>query len=52
MMKEFYYKGHHFKVVPIEGGNDFYIVRDGRNTRKVSKEIAEKAKENVDKLFE
>lgn len=52
MIKEFAYKGHHFKVVGIENNPDeFIIIRDGRNTRRVKKEIAEKAVEYVDKLF-
>lgn len=52
MIREFLYKGHHFKVVGIENNdNDFIIIRDGRKTRRVTKEIAEKAIEYVDKLF-
>ena len=52
MIKEFNYKGHHFKVVGIENNEDeFIIIRDWRNTRRVKKEIALKAKEYVDKLF-
>lgn len=50
-MSEFYYKGHHYKVVPIEGSDDFTIVKDGRIPRRVSKEIAAKAMQNVDRLF-
>jgi hypothetical protein len=52
MIKEFAYKGHTYKVVGIENNdNEFIIIRDGRNTRRVKKEIAEKAREHVDKLF-
>lgn len=51
MVREFNYKGHHYKVVPIEGSNDFTIIRDGRMPRRVCKEIAEKAIENVERLF-
>jgi hypothetical protein len=52
MITEFLYKGNHFKVVPIEGNTDeFIIIRDGRQTRRVKKEIAAKAVEYVDKLF-
>lgn len=50
-MKEFYFKGHHYKVVQIEGSEDYNIIRDGRQTRKVKKEIAHRAAEYVDKLF-
>ena len=53
MIKEFNYKGHHFKVAGIENNPDeFVIIRDGRQTRRVKKEIAEKAIEYVDKLFQ
>ena len=52
MTKEFNYKGHHFKVVCIENNPDeFIIIKDGRKTRRVKKEIAQKAIEHVDKLF-
>ena len=52
MIKEFNYKGHHFKVVAIENNDDeFIIIRDGRQTRRGRKEIAQKAVEFVDKLF-
>lgn len=52
MIREFAYKGHHYKVVGIENNDEeFIIIRDGRNTRRVKKEIAEKAVEFVDKLF-
>ena len=51
MVKEFYYKGHHYNVVNAEGGEDYFIVKDGKTTRKVNKEIAQRAIEYVDKLF-
>jgi hypothetical protein len=52
MVKEFAYKGHTYKVVGIENNEDeFIIIRDGMNTRRVKKEIAEKAREHVDELF-
>ena len=52
MIKEFAYKGHTYKVVGIENNdNEFIIIRDGRNTRRVKKEVAVKAIEFVDKLF-
>ena len=51
MISEFYFKGHHFKVTPVETSTDYIIIRDGRQTRRVCKEIGEKAIENVDKLF-
>lgn len=52
MIKEFNHKGHHFKVVGIENNPDeFIIIKDGRKTRRVKKEIAQKAVEYVDKLF-
>lgn len=52
MITKFAYKGHEFQVVPIENNPDeFIIIRDGRQTRRVKKEIAAKAVEFVDKLF-
>lgn len=51
MLKEFNYKGHHFKVTKIEGSTDCIIIRDGRQTRRVKEEIARRAVEYVDKLF-
>lgn len=51
MVNEFFYKGHHYKLVPIENSEDYTIVKDGRFARRVKKEIAEKAMQNVDKLF-
>ena len=51
MIKEFHYKGHHFKVVGIENSTDYIIIKDGRKTRRVKEEIAKKAVEYVDKLF-
>ena len=52
MVNEFYFKGHHYKVVNAEGGDDYFIVKDGKQSRKVSKEIAERAIEYVERLFE
>lgn len=52
MIREFNYKGHHYKVVGIENNDDeFIIIMDGRKTRRVKKEVAQKAIEFVDKLF-
>lgn len=51
MTKEFYFKGHHFKVVPIENSTDSNIVKDGKFVRRVSKEIAANAMQNIDRLF-
>jgi len=51
MVNEFYFKGHHYQVTPIEGCDDFTIVKDGKFARRVKKEIAEKAMENADRLF-
>jgi hypothetical protein len=52
MCKEFDYKNHHYQVVGIEGNPDeAIIIKDGRKTRRVKMEIAEKAIEYVDKLF-
>lgn len=51
MVNEFYYGGHHYKVVPVENSTDSNIVKDGKFVRRVSKEIAAKAMQNVDKLF-
>lgn len=50
-MNEFIYKGHNYKVVPIEGSSDFTIVKDGRTSRRISKEIADNAIEYVERLF-
>lgn len=50
-MREFYYGGHHYKVVQIEGSTDYNIIRDGRQARRVKEEIAKKAVKYVDKLF-
>jgi len=38
-------------VVKVENSTDCIIIRDGRQTRRVRKEIAQKAVEFVDKLF-
>lgn len=51
MTNEFDYQGHHYKVVQIERSTDHIIIRDGRKTRRVKEEIAQKAIEYVDKLF-
>lgn len=51
MTNEFNYKGHRYNVVPVEGSEDFSIIKDGRFTRRVKKEIAANAIEYVDKLF-
>lgn len=50
-MKEFYLGGHHYKVVQIEDSTDYSIIKDGKFTRRVKKEIAQRAVEYVDKLF-
>lgn len=50
-MKAFDLNGHHYEVVSIEGSTDFNIIKDGRQSRRVKKEIADKAIEYVDKLF-
>lgn len=50
-MNEFVYKDHHYKVVNVENSTDCIIIKDGRQTRRVSKAIADHAMENVDKLF-
>ena len=52
MDNEFDYKGHHYKVVQIERSTDHIIIRDGRKTRRVKEEIAQKAIEYVERLFE
>lgn len=53
MITEFYKGGHHFKVIGIENNLDeFIIIRDGRQTKRVKKEIAEKAPEHVEHLFQ
>lgn len=51
IMNEFDYKDHHYKVVNVENSTDCIIIKDGRQTRRVSKAIADHAMENVDKLF-
>ena len=52
MIKEFSYKGHHYKVTGIENNpGEFIIIKDGRKTCRVKKEIAQKAVEYADKLF-
>jgi len=52
MITEFLYKGNHFKVVPIEGNTEeFNIIKDGRQTRKVTRQVATTAMQHVDKLF-
>lgn len=50
-METFEYKGHNYKVVPIEGSEDSIIVQDGRKPKRIGKEIAARAMEYVDKLF-
>ena len=50
-MKEFYFNGHHYKVVQIEGSTDCSIIKDGKFTRRIKKEIAKNAMQYVDKLF-
>lgn len=51
MVKRFLYKGHKIEVVPIEGSTDYNIIRDGKQTRRVCKEIGENAINNIDRLF-
>lgn len=51
-MKEFNHNGHQYKVMPVEGNSEeFVIIRDGRSTRRVKKEIADRAIAYVDELF-
>ena len=52
MTQEFEYNGHHYKVVKVENSTDHLIIRDGRQTRRVKEEIADKAIEFVERLFE
>lgn len=52
MTQEFDYQGHRYKVVKVENSTDHLIIRDGRQTRRVKEEIADKAIEFVDKLFD
>ena len=52
MTQEFDYQGHRYKVVKVENSTDHLIIRDGRQTRRVKEEIADKAMEYVGKLFE
>ena len=51
-MRDFEHNGHRYTVVPVEGNSEeWIIIKDDRNTRRVSKAIADKAMEYVDKLF-
>lgn len=51
MTNEFDYNGHRYKVVKAEGGDGCFIIKDGRHSRKVCKEIADRAIEYVERLF-
>lgn len=51
MTKEFESNGHRYKVTPVENSTDSIIIRDGTKTRRVKREIADRAIEFVDKLF-
>lgn len=52
MITKFAYKGHEFQVVPIESNTEeFIIIKDGRQTRKVTRQVATTAMQHVDKLF-
>ena len=52
MIKEFNNKGHHFKVIPIENNpEEFIIIKDGRKTKRVKRDIAANAVDHVDELF-
>ena len=51
MMNDFIFNGHNYKVVPVENSDEYTIIKDGRTSRRVKKEIAENAMQNVDKLF-
>lgn len=51
MTNKFYYKGHHYQVVPIEGSSDYVIIKDGRESRRVDSNTANMAMQHVDKLF-
>lgn len=51
MTKEFESNGHRYTVTPIENSTDSIIIRDGTKTRRVKREIADRAIEFVDKLF-
>lgn len=50
--REFDFMGHHYVVTPIEGSDDeFIIIRDGRNTRRINAECAKQPMLYVNKLF-
>ncbi len=51
MDNEFDYNNHHYKVIKVENSTDHIIIKDGRKTRRVKEEIANKAIEYVEKLF-
>ena len=52
MTREFNKNGHHYKVIGVENNPDeFIIIRDNRKTKRVKKEIADKAIEHVEDLF-
>ena len=51
MITEFLKNGHHYKVVKVENSTDHLVIRDGRQTRRVTEEVAQKATDNVDDIF-
>ena len=52
MNKEFEYKGHLYKVTPIEGNNEeFVIIRDGKQTRRISREDIDAPLMHIEGLF-
>ena len=52
MNNEFEYRGHLYKVTPIEGNNEeFIIVKDGKQTRRISRDFADAPMMYIEKLF-
>jgi len=52
MNKEFEYRGHTYKVTPIENnGDEFIIIRDDKQTRRISRDFADAPMMYIEKLF-
>lgn len=51
MIKQFFLKGHHYKVVAVEGSTDYLITKDGSQTIRVNQSVAMNAVKNVETLF-
>ncbi len=51
MIKQFFLKGHHYKVEAVDGSTDCLIIRDGEQTIRVNESVARNAAKNVERLF-